>query len=81
MGAGSHDGGMSGGSRGARGGRAGDCWDREMKSFLMTLPSANTYGGQYKVSLRFKICGCAVHLFKQFRNEPEPNKGDQECNN
>jgi hypothetical protein len=31
--------------------------------------------------LCFKICGHAVHLFKQFRNEPEPNKGDQEYNN
>ena len=52
-----------------------------MKSFLMTLPSANTNGRQYTVSFRFKICGRALHLFKQFRNKPEPNKGDQECNN
>ena len=44
-----------------------------MKSFLMTLPSANTYGGRYTVSFRFKTYGPAVHLFKQLRNEREPN--------
>jgi hypothetical protein len=72
---------MGGASRGARGYRVADCCDREMTSCLMLLPSANTYGGQYTVSLRIKICGRAVHLFKQFRNEPEPNKGDHECYN
>jgi hypothetical protein len=72
---------MGVGSRGARRYRAGDCCNRKMKSFLMTLPSANTYGGRYTVSFRFKIYGPAVHLFKQLRNEPEPKRGDQECNN
>jgi hypothetical protein len=47
--------------------------------FLM-LPSANTYGGQCTVSLASNLRR-AVHLFNQFKSEPEPNKGNQECNN
>jgi hypothetical protein len=45
--------------------------------FLM-LPSANTYGGQCTVFLRFKICAAQATYLNSSRNEPEPNKRNQE---